>query len=292
MIGFIITLVGITFIEPLLFLFGASADTLLYAKDYMFIIFGGAVFSILSSTLISLIRGDGNPKLSANIMIIGFVINIILDVFFVFVLHMGIQGAALGSVLGQMLSTILGMQYYLNKNSQVKLYKANLLLQKDIIFLIISLGATPFFMQISASFVHAITNTLLKAYGGDVAIGAMTTIVTILIMVGMPVAGMSQGSQTIIGYNFGAKNYDRAESALKLSVIASSLFLTVCWLCILLFSKSIVGIFNPDPALVDATAHEIVFYLVMLPIMGYAMLGTNYMQAIGKAKEALMLILL
>ncbi len=290
--GFFIIVFGLVFIDPMLKLFGASNESLRYAKDYMQIILLGAPFSILSASFISLIRGDGNPKLSANIMIIGFAVNTVLDVIFIFGLGFGIMGAALGSVLGQMLATLLGIKYYLSEKSNLKLLKPNFPLDMKITFAIIALGASPFLMQITASGVHGITNNMLKAYGGDLAIGAMTTIGTVLMMVGMPVTGLSQGSQPIIGYNFGAKNYDRAEEALKISVLISTLFLAICWLLLLLFPQEIVHIFNPDNALVEVTANGLVKYLAMLPIMGLAMLGTNYMQFIGRAREAFLLILL
>ncbi len=290
--GLTIAILGLIFVEPMLHLFGASDKSMLYAKDYMQIILLGTPFSILSASFISLIRGDGNPKLSANIMIIGFAVNTLLDVVFIFGLGFGIMGAALGSVLGQMLTTILGIKYYLGKKSNLKFLKQNLPLDTKIAFAIVALGASPFLMQITASGVHAITNNMLKAYGGDLAIGAMTTIGTILMMLGMPVTGLSQGSQPIIGYNFGAKNYARAEEALKISILVSTLFLIFCWILLLIFPESIVRIFNPDSALVEVTANGLVKYLAMLPIMGLAMLGTNYMQFIGRAKEAFLLILL
>lgn len=206
----IITVFGLLFLNNILTMFGASESTVGYARDYMVVILGGTIFNMLSSVFGNIVRGDGNPKLSAIIMSVGCFTNIVLDAIFIFVFNMGIQGAAIATVIAQAISTIIGLVYYLGGKSNVKFKKENLKLYKDSVLGILAIGVAPFAMQLANSVVQLIYNYSLKTYSGDLAIGAMATVNSIVMIFIMPAFGFVQAMQPIAGYNYGAKKYDRA----------------------------------------------------------------------------------
>ncbi|QYE96748.1 MATE family efflux transporter [Paraclostridium sordellii] len=291
-IGFIITILGILFCEPILRVFGASDATLPYAKDFIYIILGGTIFSMLGYTLNTTIRGDGNPKLSAIIMIVGCLTNIILDAVLIFVFHLGIKGAAIATVIAQLVTAVWGLSYYAKGKSNLKFKKSSLRLDKNLVKPVFAIGSAPFAMQLATSLVQVISNNALKTYGGDLAIGAMATVSSIALMISMPIFGLNQGAQPIIGFNFGAAKYDRANKAFKLSAIVAVIIMTTGWLLIQTVPQLIVGMFNRDPKLMEMSVTGAKIYLLMLPIIGVSITGSNYIQSIGKAKTAIILSLL
>ncbi|CEJ73995.1 drug/sodium antiporter [[Clostridium] sordellii] len=291
-IGFIITILGILFCEPILRVFGASDSTLPYAKDFIYIILGGTIFSMLGYTLNTTIRGDGNPKLSAIIMIVGCLTNIILDAVLIFVFHLGIKGAAIATVIAQLVTAVWGLSYYVKGKSNLKFKKSSLRLDKNLVKPVFAIGSAPFAMQLATSLVQVISNNALKTYGGDLAIGAMATVSSIALMISMPIFGLNQGAQPIIGFNFGAAKYDRANKAFKLSAIVAVIIMTTGWLLIQTVPQLIVGMFNRDPKLMEMSVTGARIYLLMLPIIGISITGSNYIQSIGKAKTAIILSLL
>ena len=291
-VGLLISIVGLTFGNQILHLFGASEGSLHYAKAYINLILLGSVFNIMGMTFNNLIRGDGNPKLSATIMVVGCLTNIVLDALFIMVFNMGIQGAAIATVTSQFITSIWGLSYYLRGKSNLKFRKSSLKLDKSLVAAIFAIGSAPFAMQIAASCVQIICNNSLKTYGGDLAIGAMATINSIIMMVGMPIVGISQGAQPIIGFNYGAKKYDRAHKALKLCSTAATIGLFGGWLLVQLVPGPIVSMFNSDAELVSISVDGIRKYLSMMPLIGVSMIGSSYFQAIGKAKHAMVLSLL
>ena len=291
-IALIITVVGILFSDKILTMFGASNQTIYYAKSYINIVLVGCIFSMLAYVLNNTIRGDGNPKLSAIIMIVGCISNIVLDAILIFGFKMGIQGAAIATVISQMITAIWGLSYYIKGKSNLKFKKSDLNLNKSLVKSIVMIGSAPFAMQLAASLVQIVSNNALKMYGGDLAIGAMTTIGSVSMMFLMPVFGINQGSQPIIGYNYGAENYDRANKAFKISAIAACTIMTLGWIFIQTNPQLIVKMFNQDPALIEMTSEGLKIYLFALPIIGLPITGSNYMQSIGQAKQAMMLGLL
>lgn len=291
-VGLIIMAIGLLFGDQILKVFGASEDSLQYAKAYINIILIGTVFNLIGFVFNSTIRGDGNPKLSAKIMIVGCVLNIILDAVFIFVVNMGIGGAALATIISQFITAIWGLSYYIKGKSNLKLNKSNLKLDKSLVYTIVVIGAAPFAMQIAASGVQVISNNALRTYGGDLAIGAMATINSIIMMVGLPIVGISQGAQPIIGFNYGCKKYDRVEQTLKLATIASTIGLTIGWVVVQLYPEPIVSMFNRDSELLNISVDGIRKYLFMMPLIGMSMIGSNYIQSIGNAKQSMFLGLL
>lgn len=291
-ISLIISILGIIFGDNILTLFGASDATLYYAKSYIYIILAGSVFMTLGFTLNNTIRGDGNPKLAAIIMVVGCLTNIVLDALFIFVFNMGIQGAAIATITSQMVTAVWGLSYYIKGKSNLKFNKSSLKLKKSTVKVIFAIGSAPFAMQIATSLVQVISNNALKLYGGDLAIGSMATISSISMIFLMPVFGINQGAQPIIGFNYGAKKYKRANDAFKISAIAATIVLSIGWIIVMISPEIIVGMFNKDPKLMDITINGVKIYLFMLPIIAVAITGSNYIQSIGKAKVAMVLSLL
>lgn len=291
-VSLIISIIGIIFGNSILNVFGASESTLYYAKSYIYIILFGTIFNILAFTLNNTIRGDGNPKLAATIMIVGCLTNIVLDAVLIYVFKLGIKGAAIATVTSQIITAIWGLMYYLRGKSNLTFKKSSLKLDKSLVKLIFAIGSAPFSMQIAASLVQVISNNSLKVYGGDLAIGAMATVSSISMIFLMPVFGISQGAQPIIGFNYGAKKYDRSNKVFKISLVISSIVMTLGWFLVQTIPELIVGMFNKDPKLMDITIKGARIYLLMLPVIGISIMGSNYMQAIGKAKVAMILGLL
>lgn len=291
-IGLTIMVIGLIFGDQILQLFGASEGSLEYAKAYVNVILLGTVFNLIAFVFNTTIRGDGNPKLSATIMVVGCVLNIILDAVFIFVLNIGIRGAALATIISQCVTALWGLTYYTKGKSNLKLHKYNLKLNKSLVLTIAAIGAAPFAMQLAASCVQIISNNALRTYGGDLAIGAMATINSIITMVGMPIVGISQGAQPIIGFNYGCKKYDRVEKTLKLATITATLGLGIGWFIVQFFPEPIVSMFNSNTELVSISVDGIRKYLFMMPLIGISMIGSNYIQSIGNAKQAMFLSLL
>ncbi|WP_195945578.1 MATE family efflux transporter [Paraclostridium bifermentans] len=292
LIGILIAIFGTIFSNKMLMVFGASQSTIGYAKDYMGIILIGAIFNIMSMMFSNLIRGDGNPKLSAAIMAAGCFMNIVLDAIFIFGFNMGIQGAALATIISQAVSTIWGLTYYLRGKSNVEFKKINLKLDKTIIKTIFAIGMSPFAMQLANSMVQLMFNTSLKVYGGDLAIGAMATISSINMLFVMPAFGFVQGMQPIVGFNYGAKKYDRAKKTLKISLMLATVVFVVGALVIQIAPQLLVGAFNKDQELMNITVNGLRKYAFAMPIVGISIVGSNFIQSIGKAKMSMLLGLL
>ena len=219
----LITIIGLVFMHKILGLFGASADTEIYAREYMQIIFFGTIFNMLSFGLNHSIRSDGSPKVAMLSMLIGAGTNIILDPIFIFVFGMGVRGAAIATVISQIVSTIWILYYFTKGKSNLKIKREYLSLDKAIVLSIFSIGVSPFSMQIAQSIVQVLANNALKTYGGDLAIGAMTIINSVAMIFMMPIFGLNQGSQPIIGYNYGAEKYKRVKQAVKSATIVATI---------------------------------------------------------------------
>lgn len=292
LISIILTVVGIIFANNILSLFGASEATIFYAKEYINVILLGTIFNLMSFSLNSTIRADGNPKMSAAIMILGCIVNVILDAVFIFGLGLGIKGAAWATVISQIVTTVIMLYYYTLGSSNLKFKFKTFKLEWRIVKLIVAIGIAPFSMQMAASAVQIVANNSLKSYGGDLAIGAMAVISSISMIFLMPIFGINQGSQPIIGYNYGAKKYERAQKTLKLAMAVASVILVIGGILIQTFPEVAISMFNSDPQLLEIGIPGLRIYLLMMPIIGIPIIGSNYFQAIGKAKLATFLSLL
>lgn len=287
-----IMLVGAFFLEDILYMFGASKDTIKYAMEYMSVIFFGTWFNLPGFALNSAIRAEGRPKLASSIMIVSCLLNLILDPIFIFGFNMGIKGAAIGTIVSQLLVCVWSVYYFTSGKSILKLKLKNIKISSKVLKSIVLIALTPFFMELASGFIHLVTNKVLKIYGGDLAIGAMTAVTSICLMFLMPVFGLSQGMQTIIAYNYGAKEYERARKALFSAVVAGTAILTFGFILIRLYPAQLIGIFTNDAKLIELALNGISIYSVTLPIIGISILGTVYFQSIGSAKLSMVLGLL
>ncbi|MDY3206563.1 MATE family efflux transporter [Clostridium baratii] len=291
-ISIAITILGLMFLDPILGVFGASENTEIYARQYMQIIFIGTIVNMLSFGLNHSIRSDGSPKVAMLSMLIGAITNIILDPVFIFGFGMGVRGAAIATVISQILTTVWILQYFTVGKSIIKLKMNNLKLKLPIIISIFSIGMSPFSMQLAASVVQVLANNSLKEYGGDLAIGAMTIISSVSMIFLMTIFGINQGSQPIIGYNYGAKQYDRVKETVKYGAIAATIIVVIGWIITQSAPQVLIAIFNNDPELVGIATNGIKIYLFMMPLVGFQVISSNYFQSIGKAKISMFLSLL
>ena len=291
-VGLAIAIVGTICANPILNLFGASENTLFYAKEYLNIILLGCTFNILSFSLNSTVRADGNPKMSSFTMVIGCGTNIILDYLFIFVLNLGVKGAALATIISQAITFFIILYYYTAGNSNLKLKIENFKLKKHLVTMTFAIGIAPFATQIANSLVQVIANNALKTYGSDLAIGAMTVISSLNIIFMMPIFGINQGCQPIIGFNYGAKKYERAKEAFKYATIAACVICIIGFISIQCFPTQIISLFNNDPELTTLAIKGIRIYLLMMPVVGINIVATSYYQSIGKAKISMFVSLL
>jgi putative MATE family efflux protein len=288
----VLSLVGLIFIDPLLVLFGASEQVLPYARDYLQVIVLGAVFQSLGFGLNAVIRGEGNPRIAMVTMLIGALLNAVLDPIFLFGFGWGMRGAAAGTVLAQAVSATWVLSYFLRGRSLLRLRRVNLRLRWPVCRSIIAIGSPPFAMQLAASVLNAILNNQLGRYGGDLAISAMGIVWAIVMFIAMPIIGINQGVQPIIGFNYGARKYDRVLRALLTAILAATVVSTSGFLVVMIFPEHVIALFSRhDPALQQLGTHAIRSCLLMLPIVGFQIVSANYFQAVGKPKKAMLLTL-
>ncbi|MCJ7691622.1 MAG: MATE family efflux transporter, partial [Clostridiaceae bacterium] len=287
--------IGVMFIDEFLILFGASKNSIPYAKAYIQIILMGSVFQNIGFGINNIIRAEGNPKMAMITMVFGAIINIILDPILIFGFNMGIQGAAIATLISQVFNTLWVIKYFTFKNSGsiLKIKKEYLKLRLYIIKDILAIGISPFSMQIASSAVVVLYNRGLYAYGGDIAIAAMGILNSISMLIFMPIIGISQGIQPIIGYNYGAKLYPRVLKVLKLAIAFGTLIAVIGFLGVQIFAKPIIGLFVGDnPDIINLGARGIRIDLVFLPILGFQLLGASFFQAINEAKISMILSIL
>ena len=287
-----ITIVGLIFVDEILIAFGASADTIVYAKEFIIVIFIGSIFSMIGFGLNNSIRSEGNPKVAMITMLIGAIVNTILEPIFIFVFGLGVMGAAIATVIAQAISTIWILRYFTRGNSLLKLKIENMKLKSSHIKSIFAVGISPFAMQLAASVIQVISNNSLKVYGGDIAIGAMTVITSVAMIFLMPVFGFNQGSQPLIGYNYGAKKYKRVKETVKYGVLAATAVVVIGFIVIQVFPEAIIKLFNNDEELINIGTKGMRIFLFMIPVIGFQIISTNFFQSIGKAKISMFLSLL
>ena len=289
-ISLIVAIFGNVFATGILGVFGASENTMPYALAYIRPLMIGTICNLCAFGLNHSINSDSNPKIAMSTMLIGAIINIVLDPIFIFVLGLGIQGAAYATVISQFVAGCWVI-YYFTKSSKstIKLNKEDMMLNGEIIKKILMIGLAPFCMQVAGSIVQVIANNALMTYGGDLAIGAMAVITSVCTIFIMPIFGLNQGAQPIIGYNYGAKKYDRVKKTYLYGLIACTAVLLLSWIFIVMLPEKAIGMFNNDPMLTDIAVNGIRVYLFVLPLIGVQMTASNYYQAIGKPKKSMLL---
>lgn len=287
-----ISVLGLIFLDPLLKLFGASEAVLPYSQAYLRIILSGAIFQTLGFGMNNFIRAEGNPRTAMFTMLIGAILNIILDPIFIFVFDMGIKGAAIATILSQSVSAIWVLSYFFGGRSYLDIHMSNFKLKLPIVGKILAIGSAPFLMQVASSGINALLNTSLQTYGGDTAIAAFGIINSVTMFILMPIFGINQGVQPIIGYNYGAKQYDRVKSALKLAMVGATLITVTGYIVTRVFPENIVSFFGGnDENLINLATEGLNVFLFMLPIIGMQIVASNYFQAVGKPRHAMFLSL-
>ncbi len=292
LVSVLISGVGLLFLDPLLKLFGASEEVLPYAREYIQIILLGTVFMSTGFGMSNFIRAEGKPVISMYTMLIGAILNIILNPIFIFGFGWGIKGAALATVLSRTVSTVWVVYYFLSARSYLKIQVKNFNLQMPYVWKILAIGSAPFAMQLSNSLLNVIMNKRLSDYGGDVAVAGIGVIMSVAVLMLMPVIGINQGAQPIIGYNYGAGQFKRVKDTLKLAIGAATLIVCVGFVIIQLFPQQIIYLFNrEDQALLQFGTHALRIFLLFLPVIGFQIVGANYFQAVGKPRQAMFLSL-
>lgn len=286
-ISFILTAVLLLWSENLLLAFGASENTITYATDYMRIYAIGTLFVQLTLGMNTFITAQGFTTISMVSVLIGAVCNITLDPLFIFGFHMGVKGAALATIISQSISTIWVVAFLCGKKTQLHLRKKYMRLEAPVILPCVALGLATFIMQASESVITVCFNSSLLRYGGDIAVGAMTILTSVMQFAMLPLQGIGQGSQPIASYNYGAKNADRVKKTFRLLLIASLTYSITLWAAIQLFPTAFVSIFTPDAELIAFTAPMLRIYLGGLFLFGIQIACQITFTSLGKAVNSI-----
>lgn len=290
-IGIGLGAVMLLFLDPILRFFGASDYTIPYARDFMVIVLIGNVFTHLFLGLNAMLRSSGKPKKAMKATIMTVIINIALAPLFIFVLHLGIRGAALATVLSQLIVLLWQFKLFSNPNELIHLRRDTYRLERRIVTGSLSIGLSPFLINLCACIVVIIINKQLVSYGGDVAVGAYGIANRMMFFFVMVVIGINQGMQPIAGFNFGAKHYTRLNQVLKYAItIATGIWIVGFIVCVLL-ATPVASAFTNDEELLKEAAHALRVMNLVVPIIGFQMITIGFFQSIGKAGISIFLSL-
>lgn len=279
----ILTVVLLIWNRDLLLMFGASENTIEYASAYMSVYAVGTVFVQLTLGMGAFITAQGFTKISMMTVLIGAVSNIILDPIFIFGFDMGVSGAALATIISQGLSCIWVLSFLMGKKTHLALKKKNLRIDGKIVFPCVALGLSTFIMQSSESVISVCFNSSLLKYGGDIAVGAMTILTSVMQFAMLPMQGISQGAQPISSYNYGARNVKRVKQTFRLLLTACLTYSAVLWVVIMLFPQVFAGIFTPDAELIAFTSKALRIYLGAMFLFGIQIACQMTFVSIGSA---------
>lgn len=279
------------FMGDLLRFFGGTDQTIVYAETYMKIIVPFAVLSAVNFGFNNILRASGFPRAAMYTMIIGAAANVMLDALFILVFKWGIEGAAWATIISYGISCFWVLSHFFRSDSTLKFRKHHFMLSRDIVNSILSIGLSPFSMQLATSMVMIIINSTLLKYGGDLAIGAYGIINSLIILVVMVVLGLNQGTQPIVGYNYGAKKYDRMFKTLKYSIGIATILTTSGFLFGVLNAEFSVKFFTSDEELIRIASNALRISIIMFPVVGFQIVISNFFQSIGKAKVSIFLSL-
>lgn len=288
-----LTVSGLLLRDPILSLFGAGPEMLGHARQYVTIILLGNIFQGLGFGLNNIIRAEGHARAAMTTMILGAVMNIILDPIFIFVFKMGVAGAALATVISMAATSIWVLTHFTLRRSLLRLRRKNFHLQPRVVKEIVAIGMAPFAMQLAGSVIHAIFNVQLIRYGSDLAVGAMGIINGAGMMFVFCVIAVNMAAQPIIGFNYGARQFQRVKRTLKIALISATVITTAGFLAVQLFPAAIIGLFNrDDPRLLAIGIRGMRILLAAFPVVGFQVVSSSFFQAIGKARTAMLLNLL
>lgn len=286
-----LTILFLSFLHPLLLVFGGSENTIPYAADYLNIVVPAYIFCNLSYSFCNIIRASGSPTQSMVIMLVGAGINLVLDPIFIFGLGMGIQGAAIATVISMFISSVLTIRFFLKRDAFIRFKLSTLKLKQNIVKNILSIGMSPFLMNLAASAVAMILNRQLVVYGGDLAVGAYGIINSYAILFVMFVVGLCQGMQPIVGYNYGAKKMDRVRQVFYLSIKVGTLITTFAFLIMEFFPDAAARVFTTDDQLTRIARSGFRFVFMMFPFVGFQIVTSNFFQSLGKVHLSILLSL-
>ena len=285
----LLTIVVQIFKEPILYTFGASENTIKYALDYIDIYSLGTIFIMISLGLNAFITTQGFSKVSMRNVIVGALVNIVLDPLFIFGFNLGVKGAAIATVIAQAVSALLVISFFFTKKTILKLSLENMKLDIKIILSVMALGLAPFIMQSTESIISVCFNTSLYKYGGDLAVGAMTILTSLMQFAMLPLQGFASGAQPIISYNYGAKNPDRIKKVFKVLLIVCISFSTSFWLLSIVAPKALVSIFTIDQELIVFTSKALRIYFAVICMFGIQIACQQTFVSLGNAPVSLFL---
>ena len=288
-IGLLFMTVSLIFLDPILYFFGASDNTIVYAREYMQIILAGNAVTHLYLGLNSVLRASGQPKFAMMLTILSVIINTAVAPVLIFWLDMGISGAAIATVLAQTVSLIIILRYFSRKDRLLHFSKGIFRLEWRITKDSLSIGLAPFLMNSAACIVTLFINQQLGKYGGDIAIGAYGIVNRISFLFIMIVMGFNQGMQPIAGYNYGTRNYTRVKSVMWTTVKYATAVTTTGFLIAILFPQQAVSIFTSDPQLIDFSSKGLQVLTLAFPFVGFQMVSSNFFQCLGMVKKAIIL---
>ena len=287
-----IMLLSYAFLRPVLFAFGASEDSFPYAADYLRVYLAGTVFSMISTGLNSYINAQGFPRTGMISIVLGAAVNIALDPLMIFALGLGGRGAALATVLSQAVSAGWILLFLRKKENPVPLKRENLRLRREIVAEISKLGTSNFIMQGTNCLVQIACNATLQAYGGDLYVGIMTVANSVREVFQLPSSGITTGAQPVISFNYGAKAYDRVRDGIRFNTVIGFLYTALAWLLVFFFPRVWIGIFSPDPQLMEQGVEMLRIYFFGFVFMSLQMAGQSAFQALGDARHAIFFSLL
>lgn len=278
--------------EELLLLFGASENTVGYALEYLNIYVLGTVFVMIALGMNPFITAQGFSRVSMMTTLLGAVVNIVLDPIFIFGLHMGVRGAALATILSQGVSTVWVLRFLTGKKTALRIRVCNLKPRMSLLSPVLALGLSPFIMTSTESLLNICFNTSLQRYGGDLAVGAMTIMSSVMQFVTLPTQGLSQGAQPIVSFNYGAGKMERVRQAFRLLFVISVAYTTLFWAFVMLFPRVLPSVFASSQELLDLSAWAIRIYLAGGLMLGVQFSCQQTFIALGEAKISLFLALL
>ena len=289
LLGTVVAVIGLIFLDPLIYLLGASEVLHVFAKDYLSIILIGGIFMTVAMVASMLVRSEGQAKVAMRIMIFGAGLNIILDPIFIFVFKLGIAGAAWATTISQFASFLYVIFFYLRKGSSISFKAASFIPQWSVLKEILALGIPAFIRQGGMSILMVIVNNTLGSYGGDIFISAYGVINRMIMFILMPIFGILQGFQPIAGYNYGARNPERVKTTVKLSMLTLAAFGALSALVLSVFPGFFVSLFTPDENLIKVARGFLRIIVLMFPLIGVQFIGAGFFQTIGKPIPSLIL---
>lgn len=290
-LSILVTVLGSIYIVPVLRIFGATETILPYAFDYLSIILMGTIFVIFAQSANNVVRAEGNAKVAMMTMLLSAGLNIVLDPIFIFGLDMGIRGAAIATVIAQLVGALYLIRYFLSGDSTLSLRPLDMIPDLAIVKEIMAIGAAPFSRNASGSALVVILNNILAVYGGDVSIAVYGIFNRLFMFTLMPIVGLVQGMQPILGFNYGAHNLDRVKETLRISVGVSTVISLGGFILLFFFPSQLFSLFTTDRELIESGAAATRIMALAMPLIGFQFVGGSMYQALGKARPSLILSL-